>query len=52
VPVTHQGNEVGRISQTKQKVTLSVDRKASPEFAEFVLNEVPRLYAEYRKSVG
>ena len=52
VPVTHQGNEVGRISQTRQKVTLSVDRKASPEFAEFVLNEVPRLYAEYRKSVG
>ncbi len=41
VPVTHQGNEVGKISQTRQKVTLSVDRKVSPEFAEFVLNEVP-----------
>lgn len=52
VAVTHQGNEVGRISQTRQKVTLSVDRKVSPDFAEFVLNEVPRLYAEYRKSVG
>ena len=51
-PVTHQGNVIGRISQTRQKVTLSVDRKASPEFAEFVMNEVPRLYAEYRKSVG
>ncbi|MCG8274663.1 plasmid partitioning protein RepB [Aquamicrobium sp. NLF2-7] len=52
VPVTHQGNEVGKISQTRQKVTLSVDRKVSPEFAEFVLNEVPRLYAEHRKSIG
>ncbi|RWI99760.1 MAG: plasmid partitioning protein RepB [Mesorhizobium sp.] len=44
------GQEIGRITQSKQKVTVTIDRKSSPEFAEFVLNELPRLFKEYRQS--
>ena len=52
VAVSHDGREIGRISSSKQKVTLTVDRKTSPEFAEFVLQQLPQLYGEYRKRQG
>jgi ParB family chromosome partitioning protein len=52
VSVSHAGREVGRISETRQRVTLSVDRKASPEFATFVLNELPRLFELHLKQQG
>jgi ParB family chromosome partitioning protein len=44
------GQEIGRITQSKQKVTVTIDRKSSPEFAEFVINELPRLFKENRQS--
>lgn len=50
--VSHAGREVGRIAETKQRVTLTVDRKVSPEFASFVLNELPRLFELHQKQQG
>ena len=44
------GKEIGRLAQTKQKITLTIDRRASPEFAEFVMREVPRLFDEHRNA--
>lgn len=52
VSISHAGREVGRISETKQRVTLMVDRKTSPEFAAFVLNELPRLFELHQKQQG
>lgn len=52
IAVLHAGREVGRISETKQRVTLLVDRKSSPEFASFVLNELPRLFELHQKQQG
>lgn len=52
VPVSYAGREIGRISETKQRVTLTVDRKASPEFAAFVLRELPRLFELHLKQEG
>ena len=43
------GNEIGRILETQQKVTLTIDRRASPEFAEFVIRELPRLFDDHLK---
>lgn len=47
---SHGGDEIGRVTQSKQKVTLTVDRRASPDFAKFVANELPRLFQEYLSS--
>lgn len=52
VSISHNGNEIGRISSSKHKVTLTVDRKTSPDFAKFVLEQLPQLYGEYRKRQG
>jgi ParB family chromosome partitioning protein len=43
------GAEIGRILETQQKVTLTIDRRASPEFAEFVTRELPRLFDDHLK---
>ncbi|MGX5832429.1 plasmid partitioning protein RepB [Mesorhizobium sp. 43Arga] len=48
--VSSSGNEIGRLVQTKQKVTLTIDRRTSPEFAEFVMRDVPRLFDDHLKS--
>lgn len=48
--ISHAGDEIGRLTQSKQKITLTVDRRASPEFAKFVANELPRLFEEYVSS--
>lgn len=45
--ISHAGDEIGRLTQSKQKITLTVDRRASPDFAKFVANELPRLFEEY-----
>lgn len=45
--LSHAGDEIGRLTQSKQKITLTVDRRASPDFAKFVANELPRLFEEY-----
>lgn len=48
--LSHSGDELGRLTQSKQKITLTVDRRASPDFAKFVTNELPRLFEEYLQS--
>lgn len=47
--ISSAGKEIGRLAQTKQKITLTIDRRTSPEFAEFVMREVPRLFDEHQK---
>jgi ParB family chromosome partitioning protein len=46
------GKKLGRVVANAQKVTLSIDRKLSPDFAEFVLTRVKSLYAEFKKAEG
>lgn len=48
--ISQGGDEIGRLLQSKQKVTLTVDRRASPDFAKFVANELPRLFQDYLSS--
>ena len=52
IAVSHAGREVAKILETKQRVTLTVDRKMSPEFASFVLKELPRLFELHQKQQG
>lgn len=47
--ITIDGREMAQISQSQRRVTLTVDRKSSPDFAEFLLNEVPRLFELHTK---
>ncbi|MBW4656669.1 MAG: plasmid partitioning protein RepB [Kaiparowitsia implicata GSE-PSE-MK54-09C] len=49
IPVSHAGRQVGKIIETKQKLTLTVDKANSPEFASFVLTELPRLFELHQK---
>jgi ParB family chromosome partitioning protein len=48
--VLPSGQEIAQLAQTKQKVTLTINRRTSPDFAEFVMSELPRLYADHLKS--
>ncbi|HEV2501843.1 MAG TPA: plasmid partitioning protein RepB [Mesorhizobium sp.] len=48
--VLPSGQEIAHLAHTKQRVTLMIDRRTSPDFAEFVMNELPRLYADHLKS--
>lgn len=48
--LSSSGKEIGRLSQTRQKIMLTIDRRASPEFAEFVMRELPRLFDDHLKS--
>jgi ParB family chromosome partitioning protein len=38
------GARLGQITQNKTKLEISIDRKATPEFAAFLLEQVPALY--------
>jgi ParB family chromosome partitioning protein len=42
------GARLAQVKQSKAKVEIMIDRKATPDFAAFVLEHVPALYAEYR----
>lgn len=46
---SESGDELGQIVKSTRKITISIDRKASPEFAEFVIEQMPRLAKEYRQ---
>lgn len=45
---TPSGLHLGQIKAGKSKLDISIDRKASPEFATFVLERLPELYDEFR----
>jgi ParB family chromosome partitioning protein len=45
---TPDGARLAQVSQSKSKLEITIDRKATPEFAAFVLEHLPALYQEYR----
>lgn len=45
---SNNGSRLAKISESDKRVDLSIDRKAAPEFAEFVLNHLQDLYEEFR----
>jgi ParB family chromosome partitioning protein len=48
VSETPRGVRLGQIKASKTKLDITVDRKASPEFASFVLERLPTLFDEYQ----
>lgn len=44
------GKKLAKVISNAQRVTLSIDRKSSPAFADFVLTRVKDLYDEFEKS--
>lgn len=44
-----EGGKIGKVASNASRVVLTVDRKHAPEFADFVLERIPGLYAEYSK---
>lgn len=45
---TPDGARLAQVVQNKAKVELTIDRKATPDFAAFVLEQLPALYQAYR----
>lgn len=44
-----EGGKIGKVASNASRVVLTLDRKHAPEFADFVLERIPGLYAEYSK---
>jgi ParB family transcriptional regulator, chromosome partitioning protein len=42
------GERLAQVKKSKAKVEIIIDRKATPDFAAFILEHVPALYAEHR----
>lgn len=45
---TSDGSRLAQVSQSKTKLEITIDKKATPEFAAFVLEQLPSLYQAYR----
>lgn len=45
---TPDGDRLARVTQSKSKLEITIDRKATPDFAAFVLEHLPTLYQEHR----
>ena len=45
---TPDGSRIAQLTQSKAKLEIVIDKKATPDFAAFVLNELPALYQEHR----
>ncbi len=43
-----EGDRLAQVSQSKTKLEIVIDKKATPDFAAFVLEHVPTLYQAYR----
>ncbi|MBY5579125.1 plasmid partitioning protein RepB [Rhizobium leguminosarum] len=48
VMATPDGTRIARVMQSKVKLEITIDRKAMPDFAKFVLEHVPALYQAYK----
>jgi ParB family chromosome partitioning protein len=46
------GKKLAKVTSSSGKITLTIDRKASPEFADFVLTRLKTLYVSEKKSGG
>lgn len=42
------GDRLAQVTQSKVKLEIVIDKKATPDFATFVLNRLPALYEEHR----
>lgn len=42
------GERLAQVTQSKTKLDITIDKKATPDFAAFVMNMLPKLYQEYR----
>ncbi|MBW8792026.1 MAG: plasmid partitioning protein RepB, partial [Rhizobium leguminosarum] len=42
------GERLAQVKQSKAKVEIMIDRKATPDFAAFVLEQLPALYEAHR----
>lgn len=47
VMATPDGTRIAQVTQSKAKLEITIDRKATPDFATFVLDHVPALYQAY-----
>lgn len=45
---TPDGDRLAQVTQSKSKLEITIDRKAAPDFAAFVLEHLPALYQEHR----
>ena len=45
---TPAGDRLAQVTQNKTKLEITIDKKATPEFAAFVLERLPALYQAYR----
>lgn len=45
---TPDGDRLAQVTQSKSKVEITIDRKATPDFVVFVLEHLPALYQEHR----
>lgn len=48
---TPDGDRLAQVTQSKSKVEITIDRKATPDFAAFVLDQLPALYQEHRAAI-
>ena len=46
------GEPIAQLETTASRVTLMIDRDGQPKFGEFVANELPRLYRQFRLSLA
>jgi ParB family chromosome partitioning protein len=42
------GDRLAQVTQSKAKLEITIDKKATPDFAAFVMEQLPALYQEYR----
>lgn len=49
---TSTGVHLAQVTKSKAKLDISIDRRAMPEFAAFVLEKLPALYEEHRLKSG
>ncbi|MGV1963801.1 plasmid partitioning protein RepB [Rhizobium rhizogenes] len=45
---TPDGTRIAQVTLSKAKLEITIDRKATPDFATFVIEQVPALYQAYR----
>ncbi len=48
VMATPDGDRLAQVTKSKSKLEIIIDRKATPDFAAFVLEQLPKLFQEYR----
>ena len=45
---TPDGDRLAKVTRSKNKLEITIDKKATPDFAAFVLEHLPALYQEHR----